>query len=95
MEENLKKLYKHSVSLSNDGRCVLELTSFQPAIERLILKLDRNDYPIEILNEFTFPLIKNGCFDTLHFCNNYQESYGTTAEHLIAKLFDVPIVYLP
>ncbi len=94
LEENLAKLYDHSVSLSNNGWCVLELASFQPVINKLILQLGRDDYPVEILNEFTFPLIKNGCFDTLHFRKSYPDSYGASAKYIVAKHVDIPIIYV-
>jgi len=83
VNENMEALRRQSEQLSKDGWIVLELTSFQFVIDRLIssLELVPGEYPWPILHEFTVPLIQSGWFPRLHFRSNFQDSIGAKHEH--------------
>jgi hypothetical protein len=93
-EKNLEALSYHSDKLSGEGWAVLDLHSFQFAIDTLIKQLQITRYPHEILDEFTLPLIESRLFTAIHVLDSYHESLGATLEHDKALGCDVPLIYI-
>jgi hypothetical protein len=91
---NLEMLHFHSNRLAKEGWAVLDLKSFQPAIDVLINRFNIKRYPHELLDDFTFPLIESGTLTAIHVLKNYPQSFGATLEHDKALGVGVPVIYI-
>jgi hypothetical protein len=95
LEENLQKIRNACVMLSNQDFAVVDLLSFQPAIDKLLSSMDIKGYPHIILDEFTIPLIRSESVDMVHFKVNYHKSKGARIEYDAARKCGKKISHVP
>jgi len=80
MDDNLHALHIHSVRIGEEKEMIMiDLSSFQPAIDRLMSINDEN-YAHGFLHDFTLRLIDE-VLDEVFAINNYEDSFGATLEH--------------
>ena len=94
VRENYQIPEGHLEALSKEGWVVLDILSFQPQIEDLLAKQKMTRYPNPYLHDFSIPLITSGIFATVHFAENFSESFDALQEHAAARSYEVPIAYL-
>ena len=84
VEYNMHALLIAAHNLDSAGWGVIELTSFQPTVERIRGDMPHEHFLEAVLEEFTFPLIRSGRLHAVHFMRNYEDSAGALREYEVA-----------
>jgi len=82
---NVLALRKQARTLSKMGWNVLDIASYQGVIARVTAERRITRYPVEVLEEFTLPLIANGWFNAIYFRQPFTHSVGTMREYETAQ----------
>jgi hypothetical protein len=90
LEENMRILRQAGERLHENDWAVLDLTSFQGAVERISSTMTQDVFLAEILDGFTLPLIRSKRLHTLHFMKNFEQSRGAVKEYEEALLYYDP-----
>jgi hypothetical protein len=90
-EKNLAVLGRKAQALAEENWVVLDLTSYQGVIERIIRECGISGYPFTILEDFTLPLIREAWFSVLWFRSPFAHSVGAMREYEEAQKFGIEI----
>ena len=94
-EQNLYRLNMLSRTLANTGYWyVLDISSFQPTIQRLREDLGVVGYPFAVVEEWSLQLIRSGRLRVLHFVRDHAHSIGAVREYDEAVAHKIPILLL-
>jgi hypothetical protein len=96
---NMKELMQYGSRLSEEGFAVVEIVSFQPAVNAIIEKRSQHLSPSElhasVLGDFTLKLISMKLLNVYHFSPRWETSPGSVMEHDEIEKIGGKIVLLP
>lgn len=83
VEKNITVLRERALMLASSGQGwnVFDITSCHRIIQRIVSERGFSKYPIDVVEDFTLPLIRNECFHHIQFRTPFTHSVGTTAEY--------------
>jgi hypothetical protein len=90
-DKNLQALGRKARMLAEADWVVLDLTSYQSVVDRIIADNGISGYPFAILEDFTLPLIREAWFSVLWFRSPFSHSIGAMREYEEAVKYGIEI----
>jgi len=91
IEKNLNAFNQTIINLQNGGLNVFDQMPFEEMMQKLTRKLQKGEYPVNILTDFYLPIFESGILSESYFMPDWGSSRGATWEYEQFKRLGIKI----